>query len=115
MKYETALKGLEFYGYHGLYEEEKILGGKFRVDVKVTTELTKPIHTLDEAVNYEILYTIAKEEMSARQDLIETVAQHIFSRVRNHFGEHCFIEVTIHKPNPAGVFKSGEASVTFTG
>lgn len=114
MKYITALTGLEFYSYHGLYAEEQVLGSKFRVDVKVTMDIDEPIATLDDAVNYEILFNTAKEEMAVRQDLIETVAQRILTRLQEHFGKPSSIEVTIYKPNPAGVFKSGVASVTFS-
>ncbi|MES2780318.1 MAG: dihydroneopterin aldolase [Bacteroidota bacterium] len=111
MKYTTALKELEFYGYHGLYAEEKVLGGNFRVDMKVTMDIAKPIATLDDAVNYEVLFNTAKEEMAVRQDLIETVAQNILNRLQEHFGKEGRIELTIYKPNPAGLFKSGIASV----
>jgi 7,8-dihydroneopterin aldolase/epimerase/oxygenase len=114
MKYTTTLNGLEFYGYHGLYAEEQVLGANFGVDIKVTLEISKPIESLEDAVNYEVLFTIAKEEMSIRQDLIETVAQRILARLQKHFNELGSIEVTIYKPNPAGVFKSGVASVTFS-
>ena len=114
MKYTTALTGLEFYGYHGLYAEEQVLGQLFMIDMKVTIDLDKPIATLEDAVNYEILFQTAKEEMTTRQDLIETVAQRILTRLQEHFGKPAGIEVTIYKPNPAGVFKSGVASVTLS-
>lgn len=114
MKYITALSGLEFYSYHGLYPEEKQLGQVFRVDVKVTMELDRPIETIADAVNYEILYATVSQEMAIRQDLIETVAQRTLRRLEQHFGKQASIEVTIYKPNPAGVFKSGVAAVTLS-
>ncbi|MES2559909.1 MAG: dihydroneopterin aldolase [Bacteroidota bacterium] len=114
MKYVTSLTGLEFYGYHGLYAEERVLGANFTVDMKVTLEISKPIENLEDAVNYEILFNTAKEEMAVRQDLIETVAQRILARLQEYFGKPTAIEVTIYKPNPAGGFKSGVASVTFS-
>lgn len=114
MKYITALSGLEFYAYHGLYAEEQILGQKFKVDVKVTMDIDKPITHIEDAVNYEMLFNTAREEMAVRQDLIETVAQRILARLQKHFGAAPSVEVTIYKPNPAGVFKSGVASVTIS-
>lgn len=114
MKYITALTGLEFYSYHGLYSEEQVLGQLFIVDVKVTMDIDKPITHVEDSVNYEILFNTAKEEMAVRQDLIEIVAQHILARLQKHFGAAASIEVTIYKPNPAGVFKSGVASVTIS-
>jgi dihydroneopterin aldolase len=114
MNYTTTLTGLEFYAYHGLYPEEQVLGQLFGVDVKVILDLDKPISSLEDAVNYEVLFNTAKEEMAVRQELIETVAQRILKRLHKHFPSAITIEVTIHKPNPAGVFKSGVASVTLS-
>ncbi len=114
MNYTTSLTGLEFYAYHGLYAEERLIGGHFRVDIKVVREIETPIQKLDEATNYEVLFAIAKEEMAQTQELIETVAQNILQRINILYTHAQNIEVTVHKPNPAGLFKSGEASVTFT-
>ncbi len=114
MQYTTSLTGLEFYAYHGLYVEERVIGATFRVDIKVEQEIDKPIQKLDEAANYEVLFAIAKEEMAHTQELIETVAQNMLQRIKILYTHAQRIEVTVHKPNPAGLFKSGEASVTFS-
>ena len=112
MTYITTVNGLEFYAHHGLYAEERLIGGIFRVDMKVSLEKNDAINSLEEAVNYEWLVAIAKEEMDQPNELIETVAQNILKRIQNLHVNARSIEVTIHKPNPAGLFKSGEASVT---
>lgn len=114
MKYTTALTGLEFYAYHGLYPEEQILGQLFKVDVTVTMVLDKPVSSIEDAVNYEIIFDAVKEEMATRQALIETVGQRIIARLKSHFDKAVSVDVTIYKPNPAGVFKSGVASVRIT-
>jgi len=113
MKYITSVTGLQFYAYHGLYAEEKLLGGQFMVDITITMKINNPVTSIEDAINYEFLFETAKEEMAIRQDLIETVAQHIFKKLKAVFGNEVDIKVTIYKPNPAGVFKSGVASVTF--
>jgi dihydroneopterin aldolase len=112
MKYTTALTGLEFFSFHGLYAEEKVLGAKFLVDVSVECEINKPISSIDEAVNYEIIYNTVRSQMAIPEDLLETVAQKIIDVLQQEFGQAKRVEVTIHKPNPAGTFKSGVASVT---
>ena len=33
------LKNMVFYGYHGVYESEKALGGKFEVDLNIYKDL----------------------------------------------------------------------------
>ncbi len=115
MKYITSLTGLEFFSFHGLYAEEKLLGAKFMVDVSVEHQIDKPITSIDEATNYEVIFNTVKAEMAKPQELIETVAQHILTVLKREFPTSGKIEVTIHKPNPAGVFKSGVASVKISG
>ena len=100
MKYITSITGLEFYSFHGLYAEEKLLGALFGVDVSVECE-----------INYELILNSVKTQMAIPQDLIETVAQYIISDLKLAFQQAQHIEVTIHKPNPAGLFKSGVATV----
>lgn len=111
MQYKTTLTGLEFYAYHGIYAEEQILGQLFRVDVSINMETDKQITKLEEAVNYETIFNTIKLEMAIKQALIETVAQNILTKLKEIYSDG-IIEVTIHKPNPAGAFKSGVASVT---
>ena len=111
MKYITSITGLEFYSFHGLYAEEKLLGALFGVDVSVECEIEKAITAIDEAINYELILNSVKTQMAIPQDLIETVAQYIISDLKLAFQQAQHIEVTIHKPNPAGLFKSGVATV----
>lgn len=115
MNYTTSLTGLEFFSFHGLYAEEKVLGAKFLVDISVECEIDKPISSLEEAVNYEIIYNTVKGQMAVAEDLLETVAQKIIDILKKEFSQAKRVEVTIHKPNPAGTFKSGVASVTIGG
>lgn len=114
MQYTTTLTGLEFFAFHGLYPEERLLGAIFKVDVSVECELSKPVSSIDEAVNYEIIFNTVKSQMAVAEDLLETVAQKIIAVLQKEFSEAKSISVTIHKPNPAGVFKSGVASVTLS-
>jgi dihydroneopterin aldolase len=115
MKYTTSLTGLEFYCHHGLYAEEKVLGAVFRVDISIERELDAFVSSIEEATNYEIIFNVARAQMSAPQDLLETVAQNILTILKQEFPQSVLITVTIHKPNPAGLFKSGVASVTISG
>lgn len=114
MKYQTAVNDLEFYAYHGLYEEEKVLGGLFLVDVLLETDTQVQITHIGQALNYELIFLIAKEEMEARKDLIETVAQQMLMRLSDAFGDETSVRVSIRKKNPGGLFGSGSAAVIFT-
>ncbi|HEX8545395.1 MAG TPA: dihydroneopterin aldolase [Cytophagaceae bacterium] len=100
---EVALEGLEFFGYHGYYEEEGEKGNWFKVDVKTTSLLQDPSlldrDELGNTVNYEVLYSIVQQEMENRVKLLETVAYRILERVK------CYphvenIEISVTKLNP---------------
>ena len=115
MKLQTALENLEFYAYHGMYPEEKINGGLFKVDVWIDEEVSelanfKNIHQL---INYEAVFAIIKQEMDMNRDFIEDLAMSILGSITKLLvNREVLITVKITKPNPAGKFGSGNASVT---
>jgi dihydroneopterin aldolase len=117
MIYETCLNGIKIFAYHGLYEAERILGAEFIVDVKVIQHLDddKVILTIEQAVNYEKIYTVILDQMKVTENLIETVAQRILSKLKLEFEQASNIHVTIHKPNAGGLLPSGQATVRFQG
>lgn len=114
MRYITALNSIEFFSYHGLHPEEKLTGGIFLVDLKVEQEIDDEasMKRLNEVVNYEKLYEIVKKEMDKPRVLLETVAKGILDEVSSRVRRIIRVEVTITKKDPAGLFKSGSASVT---
>ena len=115
MKLQTALEGLEFYAYHGLYAFEKEKGAEFLVDVIITEEVedTNPLNEINQVINYEEIFTIVKEEMEIRRDLIEDLAKTIIMRIKGLLANReVALKVKITKPNPGGLFGSGAASVS---
>ncbi len=41
------IEGMEFYAYHGHYEEEQIVGSRFLLDLKIETNCTLATETDD--------------------------------------------------------------------
>jgi len=115
MKLQTALENLEFFAYHGLYEEEKINGGIFKVDVWIDAEYEDDcdLSKLENLVNYEDAFAVIKAEMEIPRQFIEDLAQRIIAKLEDCFAEKdLIITLKVTKPNPAGKFGSGAASVT---
>lgn len=84
MKTKVAIKGAEFFAYHGFYEEERKAGNTFIIDAEVTLiTFDSSDDNIQNTVNYEQLYTIAKEEMSKTQKLLETVVFNIITRFKD--------------------------------
>ena len=94
------LENLRFYGYHGLYPEERCQGGEYRVDLEVdyrTSDTTtqekaqdtllgsvtsiSPIIDLSQTIDYVQLYTIVKEEMGKPRELLETITMCIVGNI----------------------------------
>ncbi|MBK9736202.1 MAG: dihydroneopterin aldolase [Saprospiraceae bacterium] len=101
MKTTVAIKGAEFYAYHGFYEEERKTGNKFIIDADVTlmTFDSSDDNILD-TVNYELLYAICKQEMSLPQKLLETVVFNIISRFKVEIKNIGSAKVRIEKIAP---------------
>lgn len=116
MKVETCLENLEFFAYHGLYDYEKVKGGKFRVDVTLSENANnnKSFETLEDVLNYEKVFAIVKKEMEQPRDFIETVAAGIITQLKTDYNHLESITVKITKYNPAGQFDGGNASVTLS-
>ncbi len=111
--YKISLNNLEFHSFHGFYQEENLLGNDFVVDmfVEIPDELFER-ENLASTINYELLYTIAKEEMSNTQKLLETVVKNIYDKVNKLHPSIQNIEISLrkkHVPIPGMV---GEAKVT---
>lgn len=105
MSDKIVLSDLRFHALHGVFEEEQRFGAEFRVDIEITTTFGAN-DDISESVDYGQVYDIAKAVVTGeRFDLIETVAQHIASRVLALAGVHA-VTVRVHKPHAPlpGVF-----------
>lgn len=108
------LKGLRFYGYHGLHEEEGKAGNAFEVEVKMTQAVTGPIHSIDQTANYVQAYGIIKEEMEMPRPLLETLAQAIGDRLHEAFPSSSQLTVSIQKLSAPLPNFIGSVGVTYT-
>lgn len=94
---------MAFYGYHGLYPQEKKLGQRFYVDLDLMLDLRKSSNTddMEESIDYGEVYERVKEIMEGDpKNLIETVAEHITDELFRRFDllQACTVKVT--KPDP---------------
>lgn len=95
------LKGLKFYGYHGVLKPEKEIGQKFEVDVLLYLDLQEPAQydTLKDTVNYAKAYQIIEKIFKDHKfDLIERVAGKIIEDLFGAFEQVQAIEVEVKKP-----------------
>jgi dihydroneopterin aldolase len=71
------IANMTFYGYHGVAESERHLGGKFAMDVELYLDLTPAGETddLTKTVDYKAVYDLARRvEQSRNYQLLEALA-----------------------------------------
>jgi dihydroneopterin aldolase len=98
----VSLEGIEFFAYHGFYEEERKIGNKYSVDITVSLDITEAAATddLQGTVNYEELYAIIRHEMLTPSRLLENIAHRIIEGTYELYPDVEWVEVSISKFNP---------------
>ena len=97
-----ALEGMQFYAYHGVYEEEQIIGNNFVVDIYITTNHDKALKedNIFETINYETVYLVCEAEMKKTVKLLETLVDRIVSALKHQFDSIQEVSIKITKKNP---------------
>ncbi len=96
------IEGMQFYGFHGVNPEERVLGQRYVVDLAVDLDLGKAGQTdrLEDTVSYSHIYRAVRAVMEGEpRNLLESAAQAIADRVLEEFPVEG-ITVTVKKPNP---------------
>lgn len=97
-----ALEGIEIFAHHGCFEEEKIIGTRFRLDIYLEADTTdaETSDDLTKTVDYQAVFQLVKEEMKTRSDLIEHVARRILDRILADFPAVGAAKIRLYKLNP---------------
>ena len=108
------LEQMEFYAFHGHYQEEQIVGNKFLVDLIIEADMTMPANTddLSDAVNYQQAYRLVKREMAIKSRLLENIAKRIADSIYDEMKGIQKVTVTIRKMNPPMGGKMRSVNVT---
>jgi dihydroneopterin aldolase len=108
------LNDLGFYGYHGLFSEEKSLGQRFFVDLQCGVDLSGPAQTdtIGATVSYAAIYDEVKAAFETRRmHLIEAVAQNIVDALFAAFPDIEWVIVRVRKPEAPIAMVRGEAAI----
>lgn len=114
MKSKIALSGMEFYAYHGCFDEEKTIGTHFKVDVCLHCDVTEAAANddLSKTVNYQQVHAVVAEVMKESVNTLEALSYKIIKSLKESFQIIEKAEVTVYKMNPAIGGKTLWASVT---
>ena len=106
---KIIMENMGFYGYHGVLEQEKVLGQKFFIDAYLYMPLKKAGETDDLtcSVSYgEVYETIKRIVTEERFDLLEALAEKICREILSSYEMVQKIFLRIKKPEApvAGIF-----------
>lgn len=96
------LDEMHFYAYHGVMEQERLVGGEYRVSLIVDADLKEAVRTdnVADTINYATLYELVKSEMAIPSKLLEHVAGRIGQRAMETFGKITTLTIRVTKVNP---------------
>ncbi len=99
---KISVEGMKFYAYHGVYEEENLIGNNYVIDVHIHFDIEEAADSDDvsNTINYETVYTICDLEMKKRRKLLETIVLSIIGALKKQFKKMENVEVIIKKLHP---------------
>ena len=105
---------MEFFAFHGVYEEERVKGNKFEVDLTIDYPYEDKVadDQLDNTIDYAELYEIVKTVMDKPANLLEHLAVSIRDQINDKFEHIEQVNVTVTKFNPPINGRCEKAEVT---
>lgn len=107
------LHNLIFHSFHGIHEEEMIIGNTFEVNVNLSFIRNEQITTLEQTINYATVYQIIKQRMQIATPLLETLVQDLTEAIRAFDNRIQSISVSVEKKNPPISNMEGSVSVHY--
>ena len=110
------IEKMEFYAYHGHFEEEQVIGSHFLVDVSIETDCTKAAASdnLKDALDYQKVYKLIKEEMAVKSHLLENICKRILDKLFLEFDNVEKATIKIRKQNPSMGGRMDNVSLTMS-
>lgn len=96
------LKNVRLHAFHGVNQQEQVVGNDFIVNLRASYPLGKAMQSDDvgHALNYTELLKVVKTEMRQPSKLLENVAQRIAEKVFQRFPEVGELCLDLRKVNP---------------
>jgi len=107
------LHNLLFAGYHGVHDEERVLGNTYELTIDVTIDAKEHITQLHQTADYVAIYEIVKKRMASPSALLETVAQDLTDLIHIYDNRIKSVAVSIKKMNPPIVNFQGSVGVSY--
>jgi dihydroneopterin aldolase len=108
------LHNLILFAHHGIYEEEKILGNEFELNITIKhVPQHLPVKHLSDTVDYVSVYDLVKKRMAVPTALLETVVTEIATQILAQFSLAEEVFISIRKIYPPVTQMRGSVGVSF--
>ncbi len=109
---QIVLRDVRLYAYHGVLPQERTVGGYYRLDISVDTDMSQAMATdvavcagelpevLAGSISYAAVYDTVCAEMAVPSSLLEHVAGRICRAILDRFAEARQVELELLKENP---------------
>ncbi|MEA4841308.1 MAG: dihydroneopterin aldolase [Bacteroidales bacterium] len=96
------INNMQFYAYHGVYEQENKVGNNYLVDLKLGIDLSNACKSdsLEDTINYASVFDKVSTVMQKPCKLIEYLAENICIELKTSFQKIQSIEIKVTKVNP---------------
>ncbi|MFN8253791.1 MAG: dihydroneopterin aldolase [Ferruginibacter sp.] len=98
--FSIHLNNLKFFSFHGVHEEERVLGGEFIVNAEICFDAGLPVTSLEQTFDYTKIYALIKQRMGRPSALLETVAQDLAHEICGMDQLVQSVDIAITKVNP---------------
>lgn len=102
MTSKIILEDIKIFAYHGVLEEEQIIGTNYLINLEAEADLWKASTSddLEDTINYAEINDIIHTEMAVKSQLLEHVAGRIMQAIQSKFTKISRIKIKITKTNP---------------
>ena len=107
------LHNLIFHAFHGVHEEERLLGNTFEVNISLSFIDDQPVKTLEQTINYVTIYEIINRRMQVATHLLEILVQDLTEEISTFDNRIISVSVSVEKKNPPIPNIEGSVSVTY--
>lgn len=117
MRTSIQIENIRFYAYHGVMEQEQVVGNHFVVSVLLEADLVEATETdeLNATISYADVCDLVQAEMVIPSKLLEHVAGRIYRNLKTAFPQITALEVKVYKLNPPGCGEAERAGVIING
>lgn len=93
---------MRFHAFHGVMEQERRVGNDFEVTVEIFYSFERALYSdsLQDTVDYSLLYAIVEREMRIPSKLLEHVAGRIITAIKKEISATIVGEISISKLHP---------------